>query len=144
MATLNSSILKFIDKDYVHASTDVSGAGLAGSLFELAIQNSVEIVVNAKDVPCYEQALAYATSMEEDGALFNRTYVEGRVQFETGASKSYENLFYDPQTSGGLLLAVAPTALNQVIDKLNSGGAMVERLVIGEILRKGSPKVLVV
>jgi selenide,water dikinase len=143
MTTLSSSILKLVGKNCVHASTDVTGAGLAGSLFELAIQNSVEIAVNAEDVPCYEQALTYAATMEEDGALLNRSYVEGRVRFVTNASKSFENLFYDPQTSGGLLLAVAPTALGQVIDSLNAEGTTKEKLIIGEVIRTGEPKISV-
>jgi selenide, water dikinase len=82
--------------------------------------------------------------MEEDGALLNRSYVEDRVRFVTSASKRSENLFYDPQTSGGLLLAVAPTALSQVMDSLNAEGTTEEELVIGEIVRKGEPKISVI
>ena len=143
MTTLNNSILKLSDKSYIHASTDISGAGLAGSLYELATQNSVEIIVNAKDVPYYEQALTYAMSMEEDGALFNRNYVGSLVRFDESVSKGYENLFYDPQTSGGLLLAVAPSELNHLADKLHADGVMAEKLVIGQVLDEGSPRVLV-
>jgi selenide, water dikinase len=144
MATLNNSLLEFTDTEYIHAATDISGAGLAGSLYELAIQNSVEIIVNAKDVPCYEHALAYAISAEEDGALFNRDYVEGFIGFEKNVSKDLQNLLFDPQTSGGLLLAVAPSRVNQVVDRLNVGGLMSEKLIVGQILKEGTPRVMVV
>lgn len=93
----------------VHALTDVTGYGLLGHGFEIAQRSAVSVVFDGSTLPLYDGALTAATAgVRTGGDPRNRRYLEGNVM--SRASEVLEAIGYDPQTSGGLLCAVAPEA----------------------------------
>ena len=92
-----------------HAVTDVTGFGLLGHAWEMAERSGATLEIDTSAVPLYAGALAAAEAgVRTGGDARNRAHLEGRVA--SSAPAAMEALAYDPQTSGGLLAAVAPSA----------------------------------
>lgn len=90
-----------------HAVTDVTGFGLAGHAWEMAERSGVRLVVDVARVPLYDGALRLAArGTRTGGDRRNRAHLAGRVAGDV--EPALEALCFDPQTSGGLLAAVAP------------------------------------
>lgn len=99
----------------VHAATDVTGYGLAGHGWEMAERSGVQIIVDTAGLHAYPGAReAAARGVRTGGDPRNRDYVADHVQSSAGAAE--EALCMDPQTSGGLLAAIDPTALSSLSD----------------------------
>ena len=91
----------------VHAVTDVTGFGLAGHTWEMAERSGARAVLETDRLPLYDGALAAAErGVRTGGDKRNREYLHGHVLSE--APDALDALCFDPQTSGGLLAAVAP------------------------------------
>lgn len=90
-----------------HAVTDVTGFALLGHAHELAKLSGVGLVLDAKAIPALPGALEYARGgLLTGGASRNREALADDVRIQPGVPAEVEDLLYDPQTSGGLLLAV--------------------------------------
>ena len=95
--------------DPPHAVTDVTGFGLLGHAWEMAERSESVLEIDTSALPLYAGALAAAEAgVRTGGDARNRVHLEGRVV--SSAPAAMEALAYDPQTSGGLLAAVAPSA----------------------------------
>jgi selenide,water dikinase len=95
----------------VHAVTDVTGYGLCGHGWEMADRSGVTLVVDTARLPLYESALTAAEGGTRTGGdARNRDYAASHV--DSTAPAALEALCYDPQTSGGLLAAVEPGAVD--------------------------------
>lgn len=96
----------------VHAVTDVTGYGLAGHGWEMAERSGVAFVVESGRLPSYPGALAAAQrGVRTGGDRRNRDAVGRHVRVDAGVDEAYDAILFDPQTSGGLLAAIDPTAL---------------------------------
>ena len=119
-------------EDAVHAVTDVTGFGLAGHSWEMAERSRTRLVVDMAAVPLYDGALGAAEGGTRTGGdARNRQYLGGRVV--SRAAGPLEALAFDPQTSGGLLAALAPQAVDRavaagftVVGRVEEGEAAVE------------------
>ena len=119
MSTLNKPGAWLGSQDGVHALTDVTGFGLAGHALEMARGAGVSIVLDAGKIPVMDEAWALATEgIVPGGAYRNISAFGSAIQFTGSLSPDHQLIFTDPQTSGGLLMAVAPDAAEQVIAKL--------------------------
>ncbi|MDO8363547.1 MAG: selenide, water dikinase SelD [Actinomycetota bacterium] len=97
----------------VHAVTDVTGYGLAGHGWEMAERSGVQVVVHTDGIVAYPGAREAAErGVRTGGDPRNREYVSAHLQ--STATSAGEALCMDPQTSGGLLAAVAPGALGSL------------------------------
>jgi selenide,water dikinase len=96
--------------DGVHAVTDVTGFGLAGHAWEVSQRSAARVVIETAGLPLYPGALEAAErGVRTGGDKRNREYLQGHVLSEAG--DALDGLCFDPQTSGGLLAAVAPTVV---------------------------------
>jgi selenide, water dikinase len=96
----------------VHAVTDVTGYGLLGHGWEMAERAGARFVLDSALLPLYPGALEAAEAgVRTGGDPRNRQHLAGRAT--SGAPAALEALAYDPQTSGGLLAAVAPDAVDE-------------------------------
>ncbi len=112
----------------VHATTDVTGFGLAGHGWEVAERSGVGVVVDTGAVPLYDGALMAAEAgVRTGGDARNRDHLAGRVS--SRAPEALDALAYDPQTSGGLLAAVDPAASG---DAEAAGFTVVGEVAAGE------------
>jgi selenide,water dikinase len=97
----------------VHAVTDVTGYGLAGHGWEMAERSAAHLRIDTAALPAYPGARhAAASGVRTGGDPRNRDYVAGRLL--SSADPAGEALCMDPQTSGGLLAAVAPAAVGDL------------------------------
>ena len=104
---LNKTACEVLQNFSVHAATDVTGFGLAGHACEMARGSDVSLRLVAADVPTLPEALAlYERGVSTGVNEANRGMIEGHAHFADGVSAAQRELFVDPQTSGGLLVAV--------------------------------------
>jgi selenide,water dikinase len=104
-------------EDHVHAVTDVTGYGLAGHGWEIAERSGVTLRITTESLPLYPGARELAIAGHRTGGdPRNRTYVGAHVTITT--DDAGVALCMDPQTSGGLLAAVSPSVVSQLV---NSG-----------------------
>ena len=111
MKTLNAAAADTLRPLAPHAVTDVTGFGLAGHAYEVATRSGVEVVLDANALPALPGALELAErGVRTGGDRRNRAYVGDALAVE-GASEAQVALAFDPQTAGGLLVAIEPGAL---------------------------------
>jgi len=97
----------------VHAVTDVTGYGLAGHSWEMAERSGVRAVVDTSSLECYPGARRIADAGHRTGGdQRNRDYLAGHL--DSQATAGGEALCFDPQTSGGLLVAVDPSMADEL------------------------------
>jgi selenide,water dikinase len=128
--------------DAVHALTDVTGFGLLGHLLEIAKGSKVAASLRWASVPLLPKALDFARAGIATGASGrNWTGYGSRIELGAGIADAEKALLTDPQTSGGLLVACAPSACNDVLEIFRSEG-FGQAAIVGEIVA-GEPKVRV-
>ncbi|MEO6571581.1 MAG: AIR synthase-related protein, partial [Ilumatobacteraceae bacterium] len=92
----------------------VTGYGLAGHSWEMAERSDVRVVIDTDSIVSYPGALEAADAGTRTGGdPRNREYLEGHL--ESSATAGREALCFDPQTSGGLLAAVTPSAAEALV-----------------------------
>lgn len=107
----------------VHAMTDITGYGLAGHAHEMAHLGGVDFRFSIQAMPWYAGTLVYAEQDIFAGGMYrNRDYYLSWVSFAEGISEAQQKLMFDPQTSGGLLMAVAPEQAQVVCQRLEAVG----------------------
>ena len=127
----------------LHAVTDVTGFGILGHAREMALGSGVSFRLDHTRVEYLPGAIAASQAGFLSGGLKNnRQFVEGCAVFAENVAEEFRNLFYDPQTSGGLLIAVEHPRAQNVLDSLDRH--QVRGRVIGSILSKRSPLIEVV
>ena len=120
MAALNKYAAAVMQGYDVHACSDVTGYGLLGHGLEMTGDGSVSIVFEAARLPLIRDAAALAeTGNLTGGCKRNREYLDDKTVIDAGVSDALAEVALDPQTSGGLLIAVAE----------NDGEALVKALV---------------
>lgn len=133
MATLNKYAMEASLPFDVSASTDVTGFGLLGHVREMAGGNKdVTIELDSQSVPLLPQALEMANQgMLPGGTHRNRQHVGDQVRFNDRIPLALTDLMFDPQTSGGLLLAMKDEDANLYLEAVSKEGR--EAWVIGRI-----------
>ena len=107
MATLNKAARDIMVKYGVHSCTDVTGFSLMGHGFEMAQGSGVTLHIESAKVPYHAEAYELAEmGFIPAGAYRNREFAEAGVKNVAGISRALEDIFFDPQTSGGLLFAI--------------------------------------
>ena len=113
----------------VHACTDVTGFALLGHADEMARAGSVRIVIEAAGAPALPGALEYiAQDQITGGASRNREGLAKTVSVAKGVAEETEHLLFDPQTSGGLLLAVPQERADALSKALAADGLLGARV----------------
>jgi selenide,water dikinase len=131
MKTLNASAARAMVAVGAHAATDVTGFGLLGHLYEMLSASEVGAELETSAVPLLPGAIDYAArGITTGGARNNRQYLSDHVRVHGDVSEVLQSVLYDPQTSGGLLIAVAPDRTRELLERLADEGVEV-RAVIG-------------
>lgn len=104
-----------------HSCTDITGFGLLGHSYEMAVGSKVAIELYADAVSIITGAREYAAmGFVPAGAYANRAALQDHVTWGKYISEELQDLFYDPQTSGGLLIAVSPEKLGKLLAALQT------------------------
>ncbi len=144
VAALNKKALDIALSFDIHSCTDVTGFGIIGHLLEMAIGSGVQINLFYKELPLYPNALEMYRKGETTGSnKANRKLSEGYLEISSKISREEEELLFDPQTSGGLLLSIPESQAKQLINELETSG--VETAVnIGEVALSPNPYIRVI
>jgi selenide,water dikinase len=125
MTTLNAAAARALRTlgDALHACTDVTGFGLLGHTLEMAGESGCAIQIALAEVPWLAGARDYAAAgYTPGGTQRNAAFVEPHTSYGEAVTPLDRLLLYDPQTSGGLLAAVAPSALERARTALAAEG----------------------
>jgi len=145
MTTLNKAAAEVITSGRfgVHSVTDVTGFGLIGHAREMATASVVSLRIEAARVPLLPGALECVRRGYVPGGLkANRQFAERYVETDAGVPAELATLLYDPQTAGGLLIAVAADDAERALAELQTAG--VEAVEIGEAVPRQKPLIAIV
>jgi len=131
LASLNDIAMTTALKFDIHACTDITGFGILGHLLEVSLGCGAGVVVDFKALPIYPYALEMYNKGESTGSNKGNRQMVNNYNFEiqTALTNQEEELLFDPQTSGGLLLAVPDSQSADLISALKSAGVAVAEKV---------------
>jgi len=143
MATLNRDAAEIM-KDYpVHACTDITGFGLLGHIAEMIIDTGFSIKLTSKTIPIIPETLEYAgMGLVPAGTYNNREFRECMVDFAPSVDRLVQDVLFDPQTSGGLLICVDKKNADELLEKLKEKG-MANAAIIGDVATEPKGRIVV-
>ena len=142
IATLNGPFIDAIKDFKLHAGTDITGFGITGHALEMANGAGVQIIIEYSKLPFFPGALDMYKKGENTGSNKpNRKLVEGHLNITLPLSNAKQELLYDPQTSGGLLLSVPYDQKDMILTQLKNNG-MPLAVEIGRV-EEGSAQVTI-
>ena len=134
MMTLNKYARDIMVKYRVHACTDVTGFGMMGHLLEMAQGSEAEVHLDLSGITLIPQALELARlGVLPAGVYRNRHFAESWV--EPGETElAVQDLLYDPQTSGGLMMAVHPEDAPALLEELRQDNRVPAPQLVGRVV----------
>jgi selenide,water dikinase len=143
MAQLNRTASEALEGFGVKCVTDITGFGLIGHASEIALASNVAIVLSTSSIPLLSGALENAKmGLLPAGAHRNRQFYSCNVIEEKPVSPEMLDLFYDPQTSGGLLICVPAKKAEDLLRKLQDEGVSAASIV-GEVRNYPQRKLII-
>ncbi len=135
MRTLNKGAAIAMEKIGVHACTDITGFGVLGHIYELASGSQVQVTLKSEAIPLFDGTLELIEqNAVPGGARSNQGYFGKWVHMDD-ISPNMQTALFDPQTSGGLLIAVAADRVEQLVRELKKEKCLCAS-VIGEVAMK--------
>lgn len=132
--TLNKRAAEVMADFEIHACTDVTGFGLAGHAYEMAKPSGVSFLIDLDALPVMDEALEmYKKGVTTGVNISNRANVHGQVRFDRDWPTKHKEIIYDPQTSGGLLVAVPEAQAKPLLEALHESG-VAAAVEIGEVV----------
>ncbi len=135
MQTLNraaADVLRATPDGIVHACTDVTGFGLIGHATEIARASGATLEIEAGKTPVFRGVVEIATQNRSGGMVANQDHFAGRVDMDPAVDAALAAVLYDPQTSGGLLIASSRDGAAELEARLRAAG--VSAIRIGSVL----------
>ena len=130
ITTLNKQAAAVMADFDIHAVTDITGFGLGGHALEMAEGSGVTLEIRADDVPIMREALEmYQKGMRTGVNPANRALIEESTHFEKSLPAWHEEIFVDPQTSGGLLMSLPASQSESLLEALRSSGVTKAQIV---------------
>jgi selenide,water dikinase len=143
MATLNNQASEQMQEVGVHACTDITGFGLLGHACQIAENSQVGIKIHFASVPFFPKAEEFAKmGLYPTGLHRNREFYSKMVEIDPQVPEYVQDVLFDAQTSGGLLISLAPRAAQRLLDRLHEVGVP-DVTIIGEVTSRPTPRVLV-
>ena len=142
MTALNKDASELMQETGVHACTDITGYGFLGHSVELAGSSQISLEFNVDSVPYFPKVLEFAEQGLRPGGLArNRDYYACKVEFAGEISQNMQDVLYDPQTSGGLLICVERAKAELLLKRLKEAG-VADAAIIGEVVGEPEGKVV--
>jgi len=143
MATLNNIAAELMQEVGVHACTDITGFGFLGHAWRIAESSQVSLKVDSASVPFFAEAEEFSKMGLCPGGLHrNREFYAKMVKIPARVPQYLRDILFDPQTSGGLLISLAPKAAQLLLDRLHDAGVP-EACIIGEVTSSATPMIYV-
>lgn len=143
MSTLNRKASELMQEAGVHACTDVTGFGLVGHASEMIEGSDVGMVIYATTVPFFPGTRELAEmGMIPGGLDRNREFRLHMVEIGKGVPDYLTDILFDPQTSGGLLIAVNEPKASMLLERMHQEG-IEEAAIIGEVVAEPKGRIIV-
>lgn len=134
MARLNKLPAEIMKNYPVNACTDITGFGLLGHLAEMIDGSNLAIRLQAGNIPIIPETRDYAVmGMIPGGAYKNREFREHMIEFSSEVDRVTQDILFDPQTSGGLLISLDSNHAPSLLEHLKSSGIQ-NAAIIGEVV----------
>jgi len=141
MAALNRTASEWMRKFGAHACTDITGFGFIGHALEMAAASQVGMAIRSNAVPVFPEAMEYAKiGLIPGGASSNRDFFSCRVEVDSGVQALLVDLFYDPQTSGGLLVSLPSGDAEEYVATLKRENN-IDSSIVGEVVKEPLGKI---
>jgi selenide,water dikinase len=139
MVSLNQAASRVARRFRIHACSDVTGFGLLGHAAEMAMGSGVTIRLESARLPLLPDALRLAEGgFVTGGCRRNRDFLADKVTVARTLSVALQEVAFDPQTSGGLLMALAPSAADRLVRELHASGVEAAVVVGHAVERRGA------
>ncbi|MCE5333139.1 MAG: selenide, water dikinase SelD [Desulfobacteraceae bacterium] len=144
VASLNRLAIETALRFDIHACTDITGFGILGHSLEMALASGLRIDLQFGALPIYPNALEMYSRGETTGSNKpNRALVASSLQIGLALSSHEEEILFDPQTSGGLLLSLPASEADELASALRTAGIASARIV-GEAVGRTQPGIRVI
>ena len=143
MRWLNRTAAETMLQYDTHACTDITGYGLLGHALEMARASGMQLRIEHQKVPHFPEALKLcARGIRPSGLLSNRSAFSESVRFDDAVPEVWRELLFDPQTSGGLLIALPGAEAPRLLSRLREND--VEAFEIGHVTGRGVGEIAVI
>jgi len=143
MAALNRDAAEAMDLFPVHACTDITGFGLLGHISEMVKDSGCGIELEVHRIPIIPEAVEYAgMGLVPAGAYNNRKFFSPIVDIPVSLDPVKQDIFFDPQTSGGLLICVDRESADDLLAELKEKG-IDDAAIIGKVVNEPKEKIVV-
>jgi selenide,water dikinase len=145
MTTLNKEAAELMwDFPDIHACTDVTGFGFLGHACEMVEDSDVGMVVRASSIPFFPEIREFVEMGVVPGGLHrNRQYRSKMIEVDPACPDWIVDILFDPQTAGGLIIALPELQAQALLKKMHSQG-IVEAAIVGEVISEPKGKILVI
>ncbi len=141
---LNATSSRIFADFNVSAATDITGFGLSGHALEIARGSDVLIKIDSSTLPIFDEAeMMYDKGFTTGSNKINRAQAEPYTSFGSNITGSFSELLMDPQTSGGLLVAVPDSEAEQAVTALKDAG-IEDAVIIGQVRPRNDDVYLVI
>ena len=143
MAALNRTAAEVMMQFSVQACTDITGFGLLGHLAEMVEDSGMALRLDSSQIPIFPEAIEYAKmGMMPGGTFKNKEFRLGMIEFSSGVDPLIQDILFDPQTSGGLMICIKRDQADALISKLIDEGVAASK-IIGEVISAPAEKIFV-
>lgn len=143
MAQLNMNAARIMKRHEVHACTDITGFGLIGHLAEMVMGSGKSILIDSSCIPVMPEAMEFGSmGMVPAGAHKNKEFRECMTRFAPRISPVMQDILFDPQTSGGLLICCPSSRAGSLLAELHAGG-LSHSAVIGRVIPDPLEKIFI-
>lgn len=134
MVALNDEASEAMVAIGAHACTDITGFGLLGHACEMAESSQVAFRLYARKIPIFPEAVELAEAgLIPGGSKANQKFYSQHVTWDSCAPEELQPIFYDAQTSGGLLISVEREKAEELLDRLRQAGVR-DAEIIGQVI----------
>jgi len=141
MSTLNNHAAASLEGFSAHACTDVTGFGLLGHACEMIDGTDVGLVIEASAIPVFPEALQFAAiGLNPAGLYRNKEYRKEMITWSPDVPTALTDILFDPQTSGGLMIAVDGGEAQDLVARMKSNGVL-DAIVIGEVVDRTAGRI---
>ncbi len=143
MATLNKKASELMQEIGVHACTDITGFGLLGHSVQLAESSKVGLEFHLASIPYFPEVTEFSQQgLCPGGSYRNRDYYLDKVEFANETPQHLQDVLFDAQTSGGLLMCLEPGKAELLLRRLLQAG-VTDAAIIGQVVSEPKGKVTV-
>jgi len=143
MTALNKTAAEVMVDMGAHAATDITGFGLIGHAAEMVMADGIGFKLSWKAIPRLDGVERWARAgLVPGGAYANREYRENMLDIEFAIEDWMFDVLFDPQTSGGLLIAAPPEAATEMASRIRARGFK-DAVIIGEVVAEPKGKIII-